>query len=83
MSASSWSDPEWRLGEAPNAYSTKNTSLMFLFSSAPRVWQPAFRVRSLPHHTSEELSFSGGGPDRTPCEIPPGVVLQDVVGKPV
>ncbi|KAF9647628.1 hypothetical protein BDM02DRAFT_3129603 [Thelephora ganbajun] len=46
VSASSCSSPEWRLGEAPNAYSTKNTSLAFLWSPAPGVWQPAFRVRN-------------------------------------
>jgi hypothetical protein len=46
MGAGPWPDPEWRLGEAPNAYNTENTCLAFLWSPAPGVWQPAFRVRN-------------------------------------
>ena len=75
MSAHSWGEPEWRLGEASVAYSTKNTCLAFLFSPAPFVWQPAFRVKSLIHGAKGELPL----PDLPPPEFPPGVVVQHVV----
>jgi hypothetical protein len=80
MSARSWSDPEWRLGEAPSAYSTKNTCLLFLFSPAPRVWQPAFRVKNRFYNSKGQLSVPEGAPD-PPFDFPSGVVMHHVVPK--
>ena len=75
MSAKS-SDSEWKLGEGPNAYSTKNTCLLFLFSPAPLVWQPAFRVRNKLRKTRGRLSAPKNGPELSPSGIPLGVVLK-------
>jgi len=56
---SACSDPEWKLGQGPDGYNTKNTCLVFLWNPAPGVWKPAFRVRGNPRDTKTEPPLGG------------------------